>query len=276
MRLLLSALAILLWLILGFFVQPCWETCCASHSSNTLSSKDTEVPTNSSDIKSASAGPLLFQFDKKEPLLGKDWESRKSSIIEGLKENDILEITGQYRATEINSSSFENLGLARASEIAKLFVPPLDSTRIKIRGELVNEDEGDKTSPFKSASFRNLKNTESIKEIDNKTLIYFPVNSVNKLSNTEIESYLNDVAERVIKTKETVRLTGHTDSDASFQYNLELGQRRANMVKQYLIDKGVPENQIRALTKGESQPIAPNETPEGKAKNRRTELEIIK
>ena len=57
---------------------------------------------------------------------------------------------------------------------------------------------------------------------------------------------------------------------------MSLGQRRADIIKRYLIDQGVPANQITALSKGELDPVADNGTKAGMAKNRRTELQIIK
>ena len=91
-----------------------------------------------------------------------------------------------------------------------------------------------------------------------------------------MEAYLDDVAERVKKTGERIRLTGHTDNVDSESFNQGLGLRRENIVKQYLIGKGVNASKIITETKGETQPVATNDTEEGRAQNRRTELQIIK
>ena len=74
---------------------------------------------------------------------------------------------------------------------------------------------------------------------------------------------------------ETVIATGHTDSIGTEAYNQKLSERRANTVKQYLISKGVPADRIYAEGKGELQPVASNKTREGRAKNRRVEIEIV-
>lgn len=74
---------------------------------------------------------------------------------------------------------------------------------------------------------------------------------------------------------ETLIAVGHTDSIGTEQYNMGLSQRRANTVKNYLISKGVPADRIYAEGKGESSPIASNATREGRAKNRRVEIEIV-
>nr|PZN61846.1 MAG: hypothetical protein DIU62_12980 [Pseudomonadota bacterium] len=67
-------------------------------------------------------------------------------------------------------------------------------------------------------------------------------------------------------------IEGHTDSSGSDEYNLRLSQRRAEAVMKYLVDGGVPASRLRAQGFGESQPVADNSTPEGRAQNRRVVL----
>lgn len=69
-----------------------------------------------------------------------------------------------------------------------------------------------------------------------------------------------------------VDLSGHTDWIGTDAYNQALSEKRANVVKEYLIRKGVDAGRIRTYAYGESQPIAPNTTEEGRALNRRTEV----
>lgn len=72
-----------------------------------------------------------------------------------------------------------------------------------------------------------------------------------------------------------VELRGHTDSEGNAGYNLELSQRRAEAVRQYLVLKGVAATRLIAKGYGESKPVATNDTPEGRALNRRTEFMIL-
>ena len=67
---------------------------------------------------------------------------------------------------------------------------------------------------------------------------------------------------------------GHTDSVGSEAYNLALSTRRAESVKSYMVSQGLPANKITTVGKGESQPVASNDTVEGRAKNRRVDIEV--
>ena len=72
----------------------------------------------------------------------------------------------------------------------------------------------------------------------------------------------------------SIKVVGFTDSVGSDAYNQALSQRRASSVAEYLLSQGVAPNKLTSEGKGESQPVADNETDEGRAKNRRVELHI--
>ena len=74
---------------------------------------------------------------------------------------------------------------------------------------------------------------------------------------------------------EVVIAIGHTDSIGSKAYNQKLSLRRASAVKAYLVSKGIEANRIHTEGKGEMQPVADNKTKEGRAKNRRVEIEVV-
>ncbi len=76
-------------------------------------------------------------------------------------------------------------------------------------------------------------------------------------------------------TLEVIIAIGHTDSVGGDAYNQALSVRRAEAVKAYLVSKGIEPNRIYTEGKGKTQPIASNSTDAGRAKNRRTEIEIV-
>jgi OOP family OmpA-OmpF porin len=98
---------------------------------------------------------------------------------------------------------------------------------------------------------------------------------------SEFEPVLDEAA-RILQDNPNVKVTieGHTDSIGTEAYNQRLSERRANAVKRYLVSKGVAADRLDTVGKGESEPVAPNRTPEGRdnpegrAMNRRAELKV--
>ncbi|ABE43732.1 outer membrane protein OmpA [Polaromonas sp. JS666] len=74
---------------------------------------------------------------------------------------------------------------------------------------------------------------------------------------------------------EVIIAVGHTDSVGSDTYNQKLSVRRSEAVKAYLVSKGIEKNRVYTEGKGEKQPVADNKTAEGRAKNRRVEIEVV-
>ena len=72
-----------------------------------------------------------------------------------------------------------------------------------------------------------------------------------------------------------VDVIGHTDWVGTNAYNMKLSDRRAAAVKTYLVSKGIEANRVYTEGKGEKQPVADNKTKEGRAKNRRVEIEVV-
>ena len=92
----------------------------------------------------------------------------------------------------------------------------------------------------------------------------------------EGKSKLDDISNKVRGVNlEVVIAIGHADSIGSDAYNQRLSVRRSESVKAYLVSKGLEANRVYTEGKGEKQPVADNKTKEGRAKNRRVEIEVI-
>jgi len=92
----------------------------------------------------------------------------------------------------------------------------------------------------------------------------------------QFQSTLDQVAQVLSQYNETyIDVYGHTDSTGSEAYNQQLSERRANSVAAYLESRGVQSARIGTRGFGETQPIAPNDTEEGRAANRRVEIRVV-
>jgi OOP family OmpA-OmpF porin len=92
----------------------------------------------------------------------------------------------------------------------------------------------------------------------------------------EAKAKLDDLVDKIKAINlEVIIAVGHTDAVGSDEYNQKLSMRRSNAVKAYLINKGVDKTRIYTEGKGEKQPVADNSTKEGRAKNRRVEIEVV-
>jgi outer membrane protein OmpA-like peptidoglycan-associated protein len=105
--------------------------------------------------------------------------------------------------------------------------------------------------------------------------VYFDTNRATIKARSH--SVLEQVAS-VMKAQSDIRLLrvqGHTDARGAEDANLDLSQRRATAVKEFLVERGIAAQRLSARGYGESHPIAENTSAEGRAQNRRVEFHII-
>ena len=104
---------------------------------------------------------------------------------------------------------------------------------------------------------------------------HFPVNG-HELS-PEAKQQLDEFVDKMKADDKNVYLEiqGHTDSTGSPEYNMRLGQERADAVRLYLNQKGVALNRMSTISYGETQPVEPNTSKAGKSKNRRVVIVVL-
>lgn len=212
-------------------------------------------------------------------------ENLKTFLIANPKQ--IITITGHATAAEKNTTKFDNLGLARANDVRTFFVSKgLPKGQFDIKGEILTawKMTGDTLSGPLKFTFNELAsapagNTDSGTLKDelnaNPLVLHFNTNQSNdNLSKEENQKVIN-IAQYLNQTPDaTILVVGHSDSSGKRETNILLAEKRANFTKNYLVKKGIKASRIETESKGPDEPVAENETAEGKAKNRRTVITI--
>jgi outer membrane protein OmpA-like peptidoglycan-associated protein len=134
----------------------------------------------------------------------------------------------------------------------------------------VNSAKNNEKSTFSASDIDKVQ----LEEVEDRMVIHFPYNSVRREDNDAIDTYLSNLASSLKASGKTVSITGHTDFVGDSKTNYNFGLKRANNIKEVLIKKGVPKAQIKCYSKGDTKPVATNDTPQGRYKNRRAEIRI--
>ena len=109
-----------------------------------------------------------------------------------------------------------------------------------------------------------------------ETFVYFEFNRSDFTRETRESLARIGAWLAVDKTMELILLAGHTDNKGKRRYNLKLGKRRAEAVKSFFKEAGIDANKIQTQTFADIQPQSSNETPEGRAKNRRVMIKMVR
>ncbi|NOQ91898.1 MAG: OmpA family protein [Flavobacteriaceae bacterium] len=214
-------------------------------------------------------GPLYFDCNSDLPITSKAWANKKSEILSAKADGKKLLITSPYFDGEN-----KDMGLSRAKNIEKLFLDQVPDSLIVLNSQLAIDCEDAKQDALGKTMFRWVVRNVNVVEHHDKTYVYFKYNTDNPIDTENVVIYLDNLAEELISSGNSVYLTGHTDADGDQAYNEELGLKRANRGKAYLMKKEVPEDKIFVDSKGKLEPISDNTTEEGKQKNRRVEIVI--
>ena len=305
-------LGILLTILVGIFLyyKFCCGFCCTNK--NCKKGKSCEVKVEEKEveltpIKATSFpfcikdinGELSFSADENFNFKKSDYrilDSISSTIDDGIiKVKEYLDadgtkrfnITGLYSSDEVNNSAFPNLGLARANAVKNYMVSKgIPSRLINIYGKLNDELVADNNVLLGPLSYDILTRTgensaddEALKQAcdaikENPLMLYFKTGEASINLTPEQRQKFADITRCIDKLGVKVFVVGHTDNTGDANANMQLGQERANFVKEYLIQNGIVSDSIEASSKGQTEPIADNDTPEGRAKNRRIVVTI--
>ena len=112
--------------------------------------------------------------------------------------------------------------------------------------------------------------------LPDKLVVYFDSDKSDVKADAITETLFRGIKAWIDENPDSkISITGYADASGSNKYNLELGNKRAQSVGNYFTGKGIAPEKIITGSKGEEDPVADNKSPEGKAKNRRSEI-IIK
>ncbi len=207
--------------------------------------------------------------------------------INGLKaylsENagNVINITGYYTSDETNNTAFPNLGLARANAVKNHLVEngfssALMNTFGQLKDEMVPKENVLLGPIGYGISERAADADDQIKALYERItasplVLYFDTAESAINLTAEQRQKFADISRYLDKVEgATCNVVGHTDNTGDAANNIVLGQNRADFAKNYLIMNGIAEAKINATSKGQTEPVASNDTEEGKAKNRRT------
>jgi OOP family OmpA-OmpF porin len=161
----------------------------------------------------------------------------------------------------------------------------VDGTTVNIRGQIENEALRQKLVSNIASSLTssyNVKDALTIMTSEqtdlNDTLAGRIIEFDSGSSNIRATStgLLDEVAQRIAKLgSKTVEVIGHTDNEGNPNNNLILSRARAEAVKAYLVQKGIAAQRIVTNGMGDAQPVADNDTPDGRTRNRRIEFRIV-
>ena len=126
-----------------------------------------------------------------------------------------------------------------------------------------------------SAAVAETEPAEEIIPLPENLIIHFAFNRSDFKPIEETLRFLSECKAYLEKEPGTmIDITGHADATGTTTYNQALGISRAESVKSYFVGQGIPAEMIATSSMGESIPVADNATPQGRAKNRRTEISI--
>ncbi|MBF7091331.1 OmpA family protein [Flavobacterium sp. ALJ2] len=199
-------------------------------------------------------------------------------------------ITGYATTEEKNTTTYPNLGLARANDVKNYFVSKgLSAGNFDTKGEIIDSWKTNADTLLGPVSFliNNLTDTvasnangEDFAALKAKInaaplVLHFNTNRSNNSLNATERQKIKDITYYILHVNDaTLLVVGHSDNVGKRESNVVLGQKRADFTKDYLSKNGIDSNKIETQSKGPDEPVGDNTTADGKANNRRTVVTI--
>jgi outer membrane protein OmpA-like peptidoglycan-associated protein len=216
------------------------------------------------------------------------------------RRSELAVVYGSYELDRRNRATYEATFRARQDELRRQAEGRADATRQELEGTrqtlgsaerslagtraALTEEQAarKKAESAAAAAIASLQQVAKVKEEARGMVITLDGSVLFISGKSELlpiaQKKLDDVAKALGDTDEKQKITveGHTDSNGNDDANQRLSQTRAESVRAYLIQRGVKPERVQAVGKGETTPVASNDTPEGRANNRRVEIIVEK
>jgi len=253
-----------------------FQFCCGGNIGETAGDHFYLTGQNGFKVKCEYNGFVKSNYELTNPI---DRESAcYSQAAEFLEKNpnQALVIEGLYAESEENTSIYSNLGVARASqlkrELASMFSIP--ASRMKTSYQLVNEERfvADSLKDAYRLRFEAANEVSDFSNFDTEKTITLNFNTgsstpiMNELIRNDFGQFISYLESNPTSS---ILVTGHTDTTGDADRNMELGQQRAEEIKQYLVRNGISGSRINTDSRGEEEPIS-----ESDAENRRVTVNI--
>ena len=193
-----------------------------------------------------------------------------------------LTITGSYHPNEPNATTFADLGLARADHVKDMLVE-LGAPREQI---LLASNADDKLNIIQDEVFGGADYTFAGKDEarlaaiedglrNGAFILFFPTGASTAGLSADEKQWLDDLAFYLKENgNKRVVVSGHTDNVGTHDMNMKLSEKRAVFVRSILTRAGVESRRVTVTFEGPDQPKGSNDTEEGRAANRRTEISL--
>jgi outer membrane protein OmpA-like peptidoglycan-associated protein len=184
---------------------------------------------------------------------------------------------GKIAAAKETQSQAEDTYQSRLENVARSSSNQLDTTHAALEAERQRRAEAEKRA---SAALASLQQVANVRADNRGTVITLPGgvlfpsggSNLSPTARVALDQVANALTEQPIESK--IVIEGHTDDRGSDANNQQLSQARADAVRSFLLEKGLVADRVQAIGKGESEPIASNDSAEGRATNRRVDLVV--
>jgi outer membrane protein OmpA-like peptidoglycan-associated protein len=238
----------------------------------------------------SSENNLYFGYGTANVFMPEGINQSFERLVQYLNEekNKHLDLKGMFSRVE---NGDDELGLARAETIRSVLIRMgIDTNQISTsfiqNDNLIFDNENARTYaaiefaindlPEDSKKPVEMESNGLTESLSNPPVIYFESASISITDTPQFQLFITDLSAYLEKfPDQKVSVIGHTDWDGSNEFNKQLSNRRSKAVKSYMVSKGISGSNIELDGRGSDEPVADNNTEQGKAKNRRVEMKLI-